>query len=182
MRGCLVVTLLLTILSITACSSTYTNRTPTEEFFPSVSAKDLNDRDITVPDDLKGDLRLLLIGYVQDAQFDIDRWLIGLDMTNTNIAAYELPTISGMFPRMFKDAINNGMRAGIPKQLWGGVITIYDGAEKVKQLTGTQNPNNARVIILNQLGNIIYFYDEGFSVKALNEVMAYTNAKDDNHT
>jgi len=45
MRGCLVVTLLLTILSITACSSTYTNRTPTEEFFPSVSAKDLNDRD-----------------------------------------------------------------------------------------------------------------------------------------
>jgi cytochrome oxidase Cu insertion factor (SCO1/SenC/PrrC family) len=64
------------------------------------------------------------------------------------------------------------MRRGIPKELWGGVITIYEDGEKIQAFTGNENPNNARVMLLDKNGKIIYFYDRGFSVTALNEVLA----------
>ena len=113
------------------------------------------------------------IGYKQNSQFDIDRWLIGLDMTNTQVDVYEIPTIQGLFPRMFSTTINNGMRNGIPKSLWQGVVTVYNDGDEVQAFTGNENPNNARVVLLDKNGVILYFYDEGFSVAALNEVRKF---------
>ncbi len=66
-------------------------------------------------------------------------------MTNTEVDVYEIPTIQGLFPRMFSTMSNNGMRAGIPKSLWKGVITVYQDGEEVQAYTGNENPNNARL-------------------------------------
>jgi hypothetical protein len=132
-----------------------------------VSGQSLEKQSITFPQVLDGRNVVLLLGYVQDAQFDIDRWLIGLDMTQTQVDVYELPTIQGMFPRFFKTQINEGMRKGIPKDLWKGVVTIYDDGEKVQNFTGNINPNNARVILLAKDGVVAFFYDRGFSVSAI---------------
>jgi hypothetical protein len=152
------------------CATTYTNRNPVGELFPSISGESLEKKEVKMPEYFEGSQVVLLLGYKQDSQFDIDRWLIGLDMTNTDIKAYELPTIQGMLPRMFSTFIDQGMRSGIPKELWGGVITVYaDGAE-LQEFTGNENPNNARVLLLDKNGKIIYFFDRGFSVFALNEL------------
>lgn len=168
----LLLSLIFAGLLLTGCSSTFENRSPLGEVFPSVSGTALTQQSMSLPEDLPNEKVLLLLGYVQNTQFDIDRWLIGLDMSKTEVVAYELPTIAGMFPRMFQTQIDNGMRKGIPKELWGGVITIYEDGEAIQQLTGNENPNNARVILLNEDREIIYFYDRGFSVAALNEVRA----------
>lgn len=63
------------------------------------------------------------------------------------------------------------MRRGIPKELWGGVITIYEDGERIQAFTGNEKPNNARVLLLDEKGNVVYFYDSGFSVAALNELI-----------
>ncbi|TQV77280.1 hypothetical protein FLL45_04865 [Aliikangiella marina] len=162
----LVMLLLLTV----GCASQYPNQNPLGKVFPSVSGQSLEKQLIDMPAHFADRQVLILLGYVQDSQFDIDRWLIGLDMTQTQVDVYELPTIAGMFPRMFKTQIDNGMRKGIPKELWKGVITIYADGDKVQQFTGNTNPNNARVMLLDEQSKIIYFYDEGFSVSALNKV------------
>jgi len=155
---------------LVGCATTYTNKNPIGEMFPKTSGESLEKKEIQMPDYFKGNQVVLLLGYKQDSQFDIDRWLIGLGMTNTNVKVYELPTIQGMLPRMFSTFIDAGMRKGIPKELWGGVITIYaDGAE-LQEFTGNENPNNSRVLLLDKNGKIIYFYDRGFSVNALNEI------------
>lgn len=125
---------------------------------------------VVIPQDFAGQETLLLFGYKQDSQFDIDRWLIGLDMTQTKVAAYEIPTIQGMLPRMFSGFIDSGMRRGIPKELWKGVVTVYADGDKIQRFTGNLNPNNARVMLLDKEGRIVYFYDRGFSILALNEV------------
>lgn len=163
---------LLVVTLLSACSSPIANKNPINQTFPEVVGENLKEQKVVIPNELEGQARLLLIGYVQDAQFDIDRWLIGLDMTKTAVTAYEIPTIEGMVPRMFERFINNGMRAGIPKNLWGGVITVYQGAEKITNLTGTENPNNARVLLLDEDGKIIFFYDQGFAVEPLNNLRA----------
>jgi len=152
------------------CATTYTNKNPVGEMFPNISGESLEKNEIEMPEYFKGAKTIILIGYKQDSQFDIDRWLIGLDMTETNVKVYELPTIQGLFPRMFSTFIDEGMRKGIPKELWGGVITIYSDGALVQEFTGNENPNNARVMILDENGKIIYFYDRGFSVSALNEL------------
>ena len=152
------------------CATTYTNRNPTGEHFPNVSGQSLEKKELSLPNYFEGSKVVLLLGYKQDSQFDIDRWLIGLDQTKTEVKVYELPTIQGLFPRMFKTFIDEGMRSGIPKELWGGVITIYDGGSEIQEFTGNVNPNNARVVLLDKNGKIIYFYDRGFSVDALNKL------------
>lgn len=160
----------LTLVILGGCTTDYSNRKPIGETFPSVSGQSLEKNTISFPDYLSGKNTVLLLGYVQDTQFDIDRWLIGLDMTQTQVDVYELPTIQGMFPRLFKTQIDEGMRKGIPKVLWKGVITIYQDGEKIQKFTGNINANNARVLLLDKSGTIRFFYDEGFSVSALNSL------------
>ncbi|MBR9728428.1 hypothetical protein ACFOD0_11600 [Shewanella intestini] len=164
--------IVLASLWLSACSTTYQNQDITGQDFITVNGESLEQTPMQFPQDVAGEPTLLLIGYKQDSQFDIDRWLIGLDMTQTKVAVYELPTIQGMLPRMFSPFIDNGMRAGIPKSLWKGVVTIYKDGERVQAFTGNQNPNNARVVLLDAQGKVIYFYDKGFAVEALNEVRA----------
>lgn len=169
--------IILTVMAlvIIGCSTTYLNRNPVGETFPSVEGQALTEEPRKIPDYFNGSNVALLLGYKQDSQFDIDRWLIGLDMTGTEVKAYELPTIQGLFPRMFQTTIDNGMRSGIPKELWGGVITIYSGGAEVQEFTGNENPNNARVMLLDANGQVIYFHDRGFSVQALNELREVLN-------
>lgn len=168
MRKIILITMI--ILLLVGCSTTYTNRDPVGEVFPTVSGESLEKIEIDMPQYFNGSKTILLLGYKQDSQFDIDRWLIGLDQINTKAKVYELPTIQGMFPRMFSAFIDNGMRKGIPKELWGGVITIYRDGAIVQEFTGNENGNNARVLVIDENGTIIYFYDRGFSVSALNKV------------
>lgn len=163
--------LTISVFLVSGCANQYPNLDVTGKMFPTVSGESLSKQAFVIPEFTKGELAILLIGYKQDAQFDIDRWLIGLDMKQVTTPAYELPTIAGMLPRMFETQINEGMRKGIPKELWGGVITLYQDGEKVQAFTGNQNGNNARVALLDKQGRIVYFYDRGFAVAPLNELI-----------
>ncbi|NCQ12087.1 MAG: hypothetical protein GW809_08125 [Bacteroidetes bacterium] len=168
MKKCSLIVLI--ALSVVGCSTTYINRNPVGEIFPTVNGESLEKIDIEMPQYFNGSKVILLLGYKQDSQFDIDRWLIGLDQTETKVKVYELPTIQGLFPRMFSTFIDNGMRKGIPKELWGGVITIYRDGSVIQEFTGNENGNNARVLVIDENGKVIYFYDRGFAVSALNQL------------
>jgi len=163
----------LILLSLRGCASyDYPIALNVGDKMISVTGESLAGEKVAIPEDFSGEHTALLFGYKQDSQFDIDRWFIGLDMTQTKVAAYEIPTIQGMAPFMFSTFIDDGMRKGIPKPLWKGVITVYADGDKVQRFTGNKNPNNARVMLLDKDGIIIYFYDEGFSVDALNSLRA----------
>lgn len=163
-------TIVIVLLLLTGCSTTYPNQKIENTIFPSISGTSLEQEKMDIPEIFDHERTLLLIGYKQDSQFDIDRWLIALDMADVNVPVYELPTIQGMLPRMFKTYINNGMRKGIPKPLWKGVITVYEDGEQIQKFTGNVNPNNTRVVLIDNSGKVLYFYDQGFSVDALNAV------------
>lgn len=162
-------TLLLTLL-LASCSQTYLNQQPLGQTFPSVMGEALDKNTYQLPEYFANRNVVLLLGYKQDSQFDIDRWLIGLDMTGTQADVYELPTIQGWLPRQLKGTINEGMRKGIPEELWNIVITVYQDGAELQKFTGNENPNNARVMLLDKTGQIRFFYDKGFSVSALKQL------------
>lgn len=156
--------LTLLALSLNACtSSTIPRRDPTGEVFPSILVTPLDGGTKAFPEIYKGEPVLVLVGYQQRSQFDIDRWLIGITQVDLPVKFVELPTIAGMVPSLIGDLIDSGMRSGIPSELWGGVMTVYDDAELVQQFTGTENGLPSRVMLLDPDGRVLYFHDRGFS-------------------
>jgi hypothetical protein len=66
----------------------------------------------------------LLFGFVHKSQFDIDRWLIGLNMTQADVKVYEIPAIKNIIGHLFSTRFDDSMREGIPKELWAEDITV----------------------------------------------------------
>ena len=72
---------------------------------------------------------------------------------------------------MFKGVIDNGMRSGIPAEDWAIVITLYGKeATPVAKFTGTENPRNGRLLLLDKEGVVRWFWDQGFSASRLMEL------------
>ena len=167
--------LLLALVTVTAgCASRTPSRDPVGEPFPSVQAKTLDERALTLPADLAGRPAVLLVGYDQDAQFDADRWLLGLLQAEIDAAIYEVPTIPGAVGSVFGETINEGMRSGIPSEDWGVVATAYgDEGEKIEVFTGSaENPRNIRVLLLDDGGVVRWFHDRGYSAGTLLKMKA----------
>ena len=117
-----------------------------------------------------------MVGYLQETQFDIDRWTIGLMQLKCAIRAIEVPTLPGLLPTQFSGWIDDGMRSGIPKEDWPAVVTVYgDQAKKIAALTGTQSPRNARVLLIDSKGVVRWSWEQGFSAKRLIELVDLGN-------
>ena len=165
--------LLPVFMLLCSCTTTVPRKNPIGEIFPNTIGTALDGKVWTLPNDTKGENVLLLIGYKQNAQFDIDRWLIGLDQKGYKLNVFEVPTIQGWVPRLIAGKIDDGMRSGIPEDLWKIVVTVYDDAEKIINFTGNEDPSNARVMVLDKDGKVRILHDRGFSVAALNSLSQY---------
>lgn len=162
------------ILLFSSCASTnIPRRDPVGQIFPNVAGTSLAGKEYGLPRDFQGRPVLALVGYEQNAQFDIDRWLMGLQMYDTPITVYELPAAKGMVPRMISGKIDNGMRSGIPREDWPAVVTLYGkSADRLVYFTGNQDSLNSRVMLLDRNGKIVWFHDRGFSASKMEELDA----------
>lgn len=151
----------------TSCSTTWPRRDPTGERFPQVTGTSLAGEDVTFPDVGRGAPLLLLIGYEQDTQFDLDRWIQALDTAGVQVRAFELPTLPGMVPRLLSGVIDGGMRRGIPQEDWLAVVTLYGDAAKVAAFTGNEDGLPGRIVLLDGEGEVVFFHDRGYSLGTL---------------
>lgn len=163
--------LLLGLALLSACSTTWPRRDPTGEQFPTVTGTSLADQPVTFPDVGRGAPLLLLIGYEQNTQFDLDRWIQGLDVAGAKLRAFELPTLPGMLPRMVSGMIDGGMRRGIPEEDWLSVVTLYGDASKVAAFTGNDDGLPGRIVLLDRDGKVVFFHDRGFSLGSLKRLL-----------
>jgi hypothetical protein len=173
-RFAVLLILLLPLLgAASACSGPIPNRNPVGDAFPAVVGESLQKEAVAFPEAVAGEVAVLLVGYKQNTQFDIDRWLMGLLQAGVDARIYELPTIPGLVPTIISGWIDNGMRSGIPEDDWGVVVTFYgDAAKPIAALTGTENGRNARVIVLDRAGQVAWFSDQGYSPRLALELNA----------
>jgi hypothetical protein len=143
--------------------------------FPTVRGRSLKEENVTIPDSYRGKPTLLLIGYVQKAQFDIDRWILGALQADIKAQIVEVPTIAGMMPQMVQGFIDSGMRSGIPQSDWGSVVTVYEDAPKIIEALGNERPNVARAVLLDRDGTIVWSSNSGYSAA---QILALKQAAD----
>lgn len=163
------------VLSFAACSTTYARRDPMGEVFPTVRGTALDGTEVALPEVGKGAPLLLLIGFQQNTQFDLDRWLLALSEAKVAVRAFEVPTLPGLAPGLFSGFIDGGMRRGIPQEDWGGVVTVYGDAKVLAQFVGNEDGLPGRVVLLDREGRVVFFHDRGYSVatlRRLQEVLA----------
>ena len=156
-------------LSLLACS-TNTTKAPDNVInkpFPKVQGTNLAKEAITIPDSYQGKVTVLLIGYLQKTQYDIDRWILGLLQADVPVQIVEVPTIAGMMPQMVQGFIDNGMRSGIPPTDWASVVTVYEDAQKIIEALGNERPQSARVVLLNNQGQIVWTSNLGYSAQQI---------------
>lgn len=162
----------LAAMLLPSCQSTWPRRDPTGETFPSVTGSSLAGDPVALPAAGAGAPLLLLVGYDQDAQFDLDRWLFGLDQAGWRQKTFEVPTLPGLLPRFFAGFIDGGMRRGIPSEDWASVVTVYGDGKAIAEFTGNADGLTGRVLLLDATGKVVFFHDRGFSVGSLRALEA----------
>lgn len=154
-------------LAAAGCGTKWDRRDPTGERLPSMVGETLSGVSVRLPEEFAGKPVLLLVGYEQNTQFDLDRWLLALDQAGVDVAVREVPTIPGLLPGVFAGAIDAGMRRGIPQEDWGAVVTLYADAGDMARFTGNRDGLPGRVLLLDGDGRVAWFHDRGFSVGSL---------------
>lgn len=160
-------TLLLAVL-LTACAGTEPGVDVLGQRFPDARGESLSGEPVEIPGGFAGETVVLLLGYVQKAQFDADRWIYGLLQADPPVRVVEVPTIRGLAAGLAARRIDDGMRSGIPSEDWGSVVTVYgDDAADIVRFTGNENARNVRVVLLDGEGRVRWFHDRGFSAGVL---------------
>jgi hypothetical protein len=162
---------LLSLLLVTACSRVVTPGTQAAGgLFPQVRGSSLDGKETVIPDSYAGSPVVLLVGYQQKTQFDIDRWILGILQAEIPVKIVEVPTIAGMMPQMVQGFIDNGMRRGIPKEDWAAVVTVYEDAAKIVSFLGNERPQSAYVVLLNSKGEVVWTTNRGYSASQVLEL------------
>lgn len=163
--------LLIFSFAITSCTrSVSTPSNINNSQFPSVKGNSLSNQAVSIPENYRGKVTLILVGYTQRAQFDIDRWILGALQADVKADIVEVPTIAGMMPQMVQGFIDNGMRSGIPKSDWGSVVTVYEDAPKIIEALGNERPQSAYAVLLNRDGKIVWSSNIGYSATQILEL------------
>jgi hypothetical protein len=164
-----VIALLLAVWAPMSCRSVHPARVPIGEPFPQVTGTSLAGAGVELPP--LGRPSVLLIGYEQNAQFDADRWLVGLLQAEVDARILEVPTIPGLFARAAAGFIDSGMRSGIPSEDWPSVVTVYgSAADRIARFTGSEKTRNMRVLALDSDGRVRWMHDRGYSASKVLEL------------
>lgn len=170
-------TLLLAVVCVLGCTTKVTAPDNIKNSrFPTVQGTSLSGDEVTIPDRFSGKNTLLLIGYVQRAQFDIDRWILGALQADVQVEIVEVPTIAGMIPQMVQGFIDDGMRSGIPKTDWASVVTVYEDAAKIIAALGNERPQSAYAVLLDKQGRIVWTSNIGYSATQVLELKKFVDS------
>jgi hypothetical protein len=127
--------------------------------FPTVTARDLLRRQVTLPTDFEGERNVLLIAFQQRQQSLIDTWLPfvqQLEQTQQGVCYYELPVIQrlNVLARTF---INEGMRAGIPDRLARErTITLYLDKALFRRTLDIPHEEDIYVLLVDRQGKVLW--------------------------
>ena len=64
-----------------------------EARMPSIRAQTLNQRELTLPQELPGEVTLVLMAFEREQQVKVDTWIVGLNLKQNPFAWVETPVI-----------------------------------------------------------------------------------------
>ncbi len=125
--------------------------------FPTVTSKNLNGTEVTLPRDLPGEPTIVFVAYKQDQQDDVNTWVNALGLDPARGAAFvEIPVV-GRGASLMRGIIDNGMRKGIPDvNMRGRTITLYESPSVINGPLGFTGTDSIRVMVVRRNGQVLW--------------------------
>lgn len=145
---------ILTAVSLSALGLSAVARAAEPYRLPVITAADLDGRPVSLPADLPADRSILLLGFAEEHQTGIDRWVAGLKLAARR-GWLELPVIDnpGAIGRWF---IQEGMRRGLPDPaVRARVISVYTDKAEFLGRIGVQDDKSVAVLVVDRSGRVL---------------------------
>ncbi len=140
-------------------------------YFPQITAKNLNNEEVTLPDDLAGNPALVLVAFKQRQQINVNTWLDQLELIESTIEGVrviETPTISGKKWGWMAGFIDGGMRSGIPDpEARARTITLYTDVGTFRQALGLESEDTIYGVLLDEQGAVVEIVEGDFDENKL---------------
>ncbi|HUT79706.1 MAG TPA: hypothetical protein VMZ29_00775 [Candidatus Bathyarchaeia archaeon] len=121
--------------------------------FPEVKGKDLEGKNYTLPFDLKGELNIVIVPFLQYQQFIVNHWTEYLEELQKKypfVEFYEVPTLAKGYTAV-RFIIDGGMRGGIPDiKTRQRTITVYINKKKFKKELGIETEEMINIYLLRK--------------------------------
>ena len=135
--------------------------------FPVIEGSALSGKKIKFPDDLNGDINLVGIAFVRDAQEMLESWYYAFEeefKEDSDYQLYEIPMIDNKFWNLFSRFIDKGMRKGIPEEKHDYVVTYYGSTDEICKKLKIEDKSKAHLFLLDKLNNVKW-KGQGFSTE-----------------
>ncbi|MFW9787677.1 MAG: hypothetical protein ACFFE2_11515 [Candidatus Thorarchaeota archaeon] len=127
--------------------------------FPPVKGDNLNGQTIQIPENLKGEVNVLLVPFQMWQQDLVNSWVPFLEhlmQNNSRFDYYELPTIRKM-NFLARRIIDGGMRGGIPsRDTRGRTVTLYIDKVPFKDALEIPTENTLYLYLVDREGTILW--------------------------
>jgi hypothetical protein len=123
--------------------------------FSIVKAKTLLNNNIVFPEVVKGKICIVSVAFNDDSRPMTDEWvkIVPTKYTDSSIVFYEIPMIKNA-PKLFRGAIEKGMRKGIDVKLHNNVANYYGKIDTYKMELLMPNESSCYVFVLDKDGKI----------------------------
>ena len=127
--------------------------------FPRLRGESLSRVRMVVPEDLEGDINLVLVAFRRRHQRDVDRWIDDLGDAEERIEGlriYEIPLLV-RYPRFYRRWIDDGMRSGIPDpDTRDRTITVYTNRRRFLDHVDLPDESQIQVTLLDDEGIMLW--------------------------
>ena len=144
-------------------------------YFPQITARNLNNEEVTLPNDLEGNPALILVAFKQRQQLNVNTWLDQLNLIESSIEGIrviETPTISGKKWGWMAGFIDGGMRSGIPDpDARARTITLYTDVGTFRQALDLESEDTIYSVLLDAQGEVVDVVDGDFELIKLDRLV-----------
>ncbi|MBD3191264.1 MAG: hypothetical protein GF308_11500 [Candidatus Heimdallarchaeota archaeon] len=127
--------------------------------FPEIEGSNLEGQKYCLPNDLEGELNLVIIPFQRYQQYLVNEWgnyLTELVKKYPNLEFYEIPTLARGY-KLVRFMIDGGMRAGIPnKRTRERTITLYTNKGKFKEQLEIDSEDTIYLFLITKKGKILW--------------------------
>lgn len=127
--------------------------------FPQVTGSNLLRQKVSLPQELPGELFILLVAFQQRHQALVDSWIpwvANIEGSFPGVQFYELPVIQNL-NFLAQTFINEGMRAGIPnRSSRQKTITLYLDKIAFRNALDIPNEETIWVFLVDRSGNVLW--------------------------